>query len=666
MKISTGRPDREDRANGHKLLYPGSSGAHHSSASSSKGNHAPAIFLGAMVAAILLMDAVLPLRGLWFHEALLTQFGSWPVWPTLFLFSGLAIIPPLPFMQVSGTPELLQSWAEFPLLFGAFIVVFLVYFAGLSRLPERISWRFLFRSTILLGLLCALIPIVTSPDIYSYIAYARMGVLHGLNPLTTLPTAIHGDPIYNYVLWPDQPSAYGPAWIVITGSMQWALARLGMSAVPPMLIALRLLGLGMHLASVQLIWSITGKLQLLRGRNTPYPPRERLCATLAFAWNPLLLFEACVNAHIDTTILVFVLLVIGALAKNRLAAAVERDRVEEVVGPKGAHKGPYPAPPDPRLYYDDEVVGRAVLSRGGGRGGDGQGPLRAPFGLSIPADLRAPVAASSLLALATCLRINIALFFPGLLFYLWVRAPAGRRFRHIAAASISYLGLIVIAYAPFWQGGALLEVFTYNPAASRSINSVADFLGHAYNGIAAMFGYPLGEPIGSPAERFFHVLSIGIFVLIYLFMLWRMVRFGRRMRTLDGLIYWMAVAWLLYCAVGSPWFWPWYLVTFFGLYALVESGKSEGRGETSEREGKSPGKHMFRTPWTVRLLSFSMLGLYCFITWGPAHSFVPGVPGFLWTYLSGVWAWMLPLAGLALFTRIASLRRFLNHFLSSA
>jgi hypothetical protein len=236
-----------------------------------------------------------------------------------------------------------------------------------------------------------------------------------------------------------------------------------------------------------------------------------------------------------------------------------------------------------------------------------------------------------------------------------------------------------------------------------------------------MFGYPVGEAIGSPAERFLHVFSIGIFVLIYLLLLWRVVRFSQRMRTVGGLIYWMAVAWLLYCAVGSPWFWPWYLVTFFGLYALLEAGEigeTEGRGDDGEavkearamsvivgtiqaislhgddgeavkearamasiaptlatswkgklHEGRGdarhrPGQDVFRRPWMARLLSFSMLSLYCFITWGPAHSFVPGVPGFLWTYLGGAWAWLLPLAGLALITRIASAGRFLNHFLT--
>src|SRR5258707_11809584 len=80
-----------------------------------------------MICAILLMDAVLPLRALWFHEALLTQLGTWPAWPSLILFPGWAIIPPLPHVHNLGPPDITLSWLELPMLLGAFIAVFAVY-----------------------------------------------------------------------------------------------------------------------------------------------------------------------------------------------------------------------------------------------------------------------------------------------------------------------------------------------------------------------------------------------------------------------------------------------------------------------------------------------------------------------------------------------------------
>jgi len=605
------------------------------------------IYLGVMVVAILPLNAILSLRDLWFHEATLTQFGNWPAWPSLLLFPNWAIIPPLSFVRENGLPVLSLSWAEFPMLVGALLSIFLVYFFALRHLPDRISWRFLFLSTIVIGILYALIPIVTSPDVYSYIAYARMSVFHDLNPLTTLPTAIHSDPIYAYVLWVDQPSAYGPTWAIITSFMQWTLAWFGIPWIPPMLVALRLLGLAMHLVSVRLIWSITGKLQQLRGYSVPYPSRERVRATLAFAWNPLLLFEACVNAHTDTTLLVLILLMIWALVQSKLAAKKVRDALLLPSLQDTLEGHPYISAAQPHLpgvalmRNVRLAIQRSAL------------PMQRLIA-RIPADLRAPIASASLLALATCLKVNIVLFFPGLLFYLWSQAPAGKRFRHAVAATISYVGVIIISYAPFWQGGAIFNVFSVNPATYRSINTLAEFFARIYNSLAAMFGYPLGELIGSPAERFMHTFTMGIFALIYLLMLWRMLRNRWRPRTMHNLIYWMAVTWLLYCAIGSPWFWPWYMVTYFGLYALLESSGDMVEPD-DEREGSTwlfPWSlRLLRTPWTARLLSFSLLTYYCFITWGPAHTFIPGLPGFLWSYLSGVWIWILPLAGLALLAR---------------
>src|ERR1700694_2808046 len=161
----------------------------------------------------------------------------------------------------------------------------------------------------------------TSPDLYSYIAYARIVVLYHLNPLTTIPIAIHSDVIYKYVLWVDQPSAYGPTWAIIACFLQWAISLFGNTHILPMVIALRVLGFAMHLLSTWLVWSITGKMYHLGGHDSTFAYRKRLGATLAFAWNPLLLFEACVNAHNDAVLLVFILLVIWALVHEKTTAS---------------------------------------------------------------------------------------------------------------------------------------------------------------------------------------------------------------------------------------------------------------------------------------------------------------------------------------------------------
>jgi hypothetical protein len=551
----------------------------------------PFVILFTMLCAILLLDAILPLRALWFHEALLTQLGTWPALPSQILFPGWAIIPPLPGVHISGLPDITLSWEELPLLLGAFIAIFAVYIVALRRLPERISHRYIIYSTLLLGFFYILIPVVTSPDLYSYIAYARIGVLYHLNPLTTPPSAISNDAVYSYIAWIDQPSAYGPTWAIITSAMQGIFSLFGLNSILPMVIMLRLFGLLMHLLSTLLIWSISGR--LLQGRDTSgahsedgmLAPRQRMRATLAFAWNPLLLFEACVNAHNDATVLFFVLLAIWFLVRHMDTAGAKSNR-----------------------------------------------------GLSV----WNIVFAAAMLAFATSLKLYVVLFAPGLLFFLWMQGSTTRSdFRatmKISLAAIAtYIGVIVLLYAPFWQGGAIFNVFSVNPATYRSINSLPAFLAHLYNAIVVWFGFPSGAIIGSPAEHLTHTLSLVLFVLIYCIFGWRILRNPGSIATIPGLIGWMAMVWLLFCFIGSPWFWPWYIVTFFGLYAVIDAITNR------------PFAFLDWLPWPliVTLLSFSMLSLYCFIAWAPQHSNVPGLPGFQWSFFGGLWILAVPLLGVA-------------------
>lgn len=581
-----------------------------------------AIFF-AMFCAVFLLDAILPLRDLWFHEAMLTQLGTWPVLPSLLLFPGWSVIPPLPQLHVTGTPDLLPSWGTLAMLLAAFGAVFLVYIFALRRLPALISSRFIKRSTLILGLLFLLIPVVTSPDLYSYIAYARAGILYGLNPLTTIPRTIHSDVIYSYIFWVDQPSAYGPSWTLLTCFFQWIFALVGAgSLILPMVLALRLWGLAMHLCSVALVWSISGSLQRLHGIISQ---EKRLRATLAFAWNPLLLLEACTNAHNDTTLLLLLLLVVWFLVRAQLA------------------------PEKPVSSRWTAWLGSATRAR--------------LFYL----------APAALLALGTCLKINLALLAPGLFFYQWLQEseqPAGQRLKRVGYSVAVYAGVIVALYAPFWQGGAIFNVFQVNPATYRSINTLPDTLSHLYNGIVAAFGFPVGGPIDSPAEHFMHTLSMGLFVLVYAGLCWQTLRERGSLRNVHGLVRWMTLTWLLYCLLGSPWFWPWYMVTFFGLYTLFEASKpaqfyleEEAGGLRARPFSISRLFKQFQAlllhRGVARMLTFTMLTLYCFTTWGPLHSFAPGLPGFQWSYLDGAWAWLLPLSGLALAGRFGGIERAL-------
>ena len=647
----------------------------------------------AMMAAVFFLDAALSLRELWFHDALLTQMGPWPVLPSLLIFPGHGVLPHLPFQYATAPPPLLEGWFDISATFVGFLAVFVVYLLALRRLPGSISWRFIQRSTLLIGCLYILFPVVTSPDLFSYIAYARMAVLHNLNPLTTIPTAIQSDPVYKYVFWVDQPSAYGPTWAIVTSFLQGLLVVFRNTYVMPMVLALRITGLVMQLISTRLIWLISGQFQQLNGKPA-LATRKRIRATLAFAWNPLLLLEACVNAHNDAMLVVFVLLMIWVLAKDKLRKMqvdtgdkgnIESDGYLSVETRAALAPPPILTTTPAPTFVLQEIFHRGGWDRWWGR-------LRRPFSYAydlfiglkyflrikvvpsieqlarsrlapfldwvirpfkriierIPPDMRAPVAAACLLALGTCLKINIVLLLPGLLCYIWMQAPRHRKLRQAGVAAASYIAVVMLLYAPFWDGGAIFNVFFVNPATYRTINSFADFFAHSYNTIAGLFGDLSGTPVGSPAEHFMHTFSTGIFVLLYLVMLWRMIRAPWKLQSLRGMIFWMAVAWIVYCAIGSPWFWPWYLATFFGLYALVEASDAEAPGEDKKPREMFPWRLWFmRTPWAARLFAFSMLTLYCLIT-GPSRVFVHGLPGFQWSDFAGAWAWLLPLVGSAI------------------
>jgi len=249
-----------------------------------------------------------------------------------------------------------------------------------------------------------------------------------------------------------------------------------------------------------------------------------------------------------------------------------------------------------------------------------------------------------MLVLATCLKLNTVLLMPLFFIFIWkqehrenvpTKVPFARTFTLILA----YVSTIILLYAPFWQNGKLLLVFQTNPTTSQNINALAEFLSRLYISIMAVAGYSPIAVSGSPAESIAHTVSIALFVTLYALLCWQAIVSKQSLKTLPSFVRWLALAWLLYCVCGTPWFWPWYTVTFFGLYALVNA--------TGEDDLLVSGfLRLPLAPFATYLLAFSMLSIYCFYAWGPHDSFIPGLPGFQWAHLRGLWAWVIPLLAL--------------------
>src|SRR5579872_1586129 len=250
--------------------------------------------------------------------------------------------------------------------------------------------------------------------------------------------------------------------------------------------------------------------------------------------------------------------------------------------------------------------------------------------------------AGLLLALATCIKINVVLIVPALFIYLWkVRSW---HFWRVLTVAATYGATILLLYAPFWDKGHILAVLKYNPATFRNINSVPEFINRLYDALTFFNPFTLKHGAVSPSEHMTHTISMVLFALIYLVLCWAALRPGR-VDTLPKLIGWMAVSWLLYCFIGSPWFWPWYLVTFFGLFAILEALHPE-----------TWVAGIFKLPLATRLLVFSSITLYCFYTWGQLNTIVPGHSMFVLGDVRGLWVWALPLFALRVPVKQVSLR----------
>jgi hypothetical protein len=277
---------------------------------------------------------------------------------------------------------------------------------------------------------------------------------------------------------------------------------------------------------------------------------------------------------------------------------------------------------------------------------------------------RGYVLAALTLAVATCIKFTLVLLFPGLLLFLWTRhmndAHRESRVREVLLATGVYMGMVWLLYAPFWQHGAILQLLRVSPAITRDANSLYQFV---FCLIASLKGIPIPDlpGPGSRWETISHLVSMLLFATAYIALCLRSLVAPRHVNTLPALIRWMAIAWLLYCVIGSPWFWPWYMTTFFGLLALIEADSRVHRHVSFLSRPFPVGSF-------ARLLTISMFSLYSFSQWQPprnafsylhnsqwlySNGYFPLLPHFRWEYFTGLWIWALPFGAMCIWFLLA-------------
>jgi hypothetical protein len=157
-----------------------------------------------------------------------------------------------------------------------FFAYLVVLFAA-PALGGRIVWG----AIVALVVAFVLTPPLLSHDIYSYVDYARLGVVHSLDPYVHPPGAAPGDPAFVHVTWPDTTSAYGSLFTLATYPLAWLPVSAAVWALK-----------AAAAASVLGIAAICARLAPLQGVDP-------LRAAAFVALNPLVLVHVVGGGHND-------------------------------------------------------------------------------------------------------------------------------------------------------------------------------------------------------------------------------------------------------------------------------------------------------------------------------------------------------------------------------
>ena len=149
----------------------------------------------------------------------------------------------------------------------------------------------------------AVAPVLLSHDVYSYVDYARLGVLHGLDPYVHRPAEAPHDPVYVHVTWTGVVSAYGPLFTLATYPLAWLPVWWAVAALKA--------------AAALSVLAIAG----LVARIAPSRGVSPLAAAAFVALNPLVLIHVVGGAHNDGVAMLAATLGIAAMLSAREASA---------------------------------------------------------------------------------------------------------------------------------------------------------------------------------------------------------------------------------------------------------------------------------------------------------------------------------------------------------
>jgi Glycosyltransferase family 87 len=230
-------------------------------------------------------------------------------------------------------------------------VGFAAYLAALAWAP-RLGRRVVWGAIVVLLVAFAAVPPLLSHDVYSYVDYARLGALHGLDPYVQAPAAVPADPAFADVTWPDTTSAYGPLFTLAT----YPLAALPVGVAVYALKAI-------SAAAVLAIAAIVARLAPARGVDP-------LRAAAFVALNPLVLVHAVGGAHNDAIAVLLTTLAVACILSAReltagaaLITAIATKSSTAIALPFALLATLTPRPMGPKAIYMSALgpIGRVLL-----------------------------------------------------------------------------------------------------------------------------------------------------------------------------------------------------------------------------------------------------------------------------------------------------------------
>jgi alpha-1,6-mannosyltransferase len=206
-------------------------------------------------------------------------------------------------------------------LAAATVALFLLYYVAYRLCrgqDDRRLWMTVVTGAMLFALVTAFVCLITSLDIYDYVARGRITGAHRGNPYVQTPIQYSGDPFMEYASWKNKTAAYGPVWEVLSGF----ISRLAGDTLWPNMLIHKGIALVSYFVCVLLIAAILQRVA----------PKRALAGTLLFAWNPLILLEGVANGHNDLLMTALILGALWALSKTAGAAgeASSNDRIRHL------------------------------------------------------------------------------------------------------------------------------------------------------------------------------------------------------------------------------------------------------------------------------------------------------------------------------------------------